>query len=124
MELQFDVLRSFEEDLALFSLRDRERVAVSIDRYVPAFDTECPEALRQIYQPHKFLLPDSLQSSLYVLRVSEKIRVILTIEDDPLFDRKLITLMRVVTQDQLDRSYRSISESLYAYLQTERRKHG
>ncbi|WP_295990268.1 hypothetical protein [Rugamonas sp.] len=120
MNLQFDIARRFEEDLERLSPRDRERVATSIDRHAAVFDAGSLGAMRRIYQPQKILLPEGLQSSLFVLRVSEEVRVILTIEEDPLFDRKVITLLRVVRRDQVDRSYLAVSESWRRRLAFER----
>lgn len=63
-------------------------------------------------------MPEGLDSSLYVLRASPQIRVILTIEEDPLFDQKIVTLFRVVRHDDMDRAFNSIAESLYQHLRS------
>lgn len=118
MELQFDITRHFEKDLGRLSTRDQNRVAASINKYAATFDVERGDSTRHIYQLHRILLPEGLDSSLYVLRATQQIRVILTIEDDPLFGRKLVTLIRVVKHDELDRAFNSITESLYQHLQT------
>lgn len=118
MTLQFDITRRFEKDLKRLTPKDQGRVAESIDKYASIFDTERGDPTRHIYQPHKILLPEGLDSSLYVLRANEQIRVILTIEDDPLFGQKVVTLIRVVKHDDLDRAFNSIAESLYQHLLT------
>lgn len=124
MELQFDTTRRFEKDLKRLSPKDQGRVAASIDKYAAMFDIEQGDPTRHIYQPHKILLPEGLDSSLYVLRATEQIRVILTIEDDPIFGRKIVTLIRVVNHDDLDRAFNSIAESLYQHLQTGSQSNG
>lgn len=118
MELQFDITRRFEKDLKRLTPKDQDRVAASIDKYASIFDIERGDPTRHIYQPHRILLPEGLDSSLYVLRATDQIRVILTIEDDPLFGRKVVTLIRVVKHDDLDRAFNSIAESLYQHLHT------
>ena len=118
MELQFDITRRFEKDLKRLTSKDQDRVAASIDKYASIFDIERGDPTRHIYQPHKILLPEGLDSSLYVLRATDQIRVVLTIEDDPLFGRKVVTLIRVVKHDELDRAFNSITESLYQHLHT------
>lgn len=123
MELQFDITSCFEKDLGHLSTRDQNHVAASINKYAATFDVEKGDPTRHIYQPlHKILLPEGLDSSLYVLRATQQIRVIMTVEDDPLFGRQLVTLIRVVKRDELDRAFNSIAESLYHHLQT--RSHG
>ena len=62
------------------------------------------------------------ESSLYVLRVSQKLRVILAVDEDPIFDQVIFTLYRVVKRDNLDKEYQGIAESLYQELLHQKRK--
>ena len=113
MEIKFDITRPFEKDLKKLGAREKDRVVVAIDRYAATFDSVLDVSTQHIYRPHKINMPEGLESSLYVLRVSSQIRVILTIEEDPLFDQKIITLFRVVKHDDMERAFNSIAESLY-----------
>lgn len=116
MNTEFDITRRFEKDLKHFSKENKNRITDSINEYAPVFDTEQGDATHHIYQPCKIQLPEGLDSSLYVLRVTPQIRVLLTIEEDPLFDRKLVTLIRVVNHDKLDNAFNAVAESLYQSL--------
>ena len=118
MEIKFDITRPFEKDLKKLGPNEKDRVVVAIDKYAATFDTALDVSTQHVYRPHKLNMPDGLDSSLYVLRVSTQIRVILTIEEDPLFDQKIITLFRVVKHDDMDRTYKSIAESLYQQLRS------
>jgi hypothetical protein len=126
VELQFEITRRFEKDLDRFSTADQARVAASIDRYAASFDPEAGDPSGHIYRPHKLLLPQGMDSTLYVLRATRDIRVILAMDEDPLFDRKLVTLIRAVKRDEMDRAFRSVAESLYQHLRVsqERRDNG
>ena len=117
MELQFEISRRFEKDLTRFSTADQRRVAASIDRYGGSFDPETGDPSGHIYRPYKVSLSQGMDSTLYVLRSTPSIRVILTIDDDPLFERKIVTLLRVVKHDEIDRAFRSAAESLYQNMQ-------
>ncbi|MGZ8249705.1 hypothetical protein, partial [Methylomagnum sp.] len=77
------------------------------------FDIERGEDTQQIYQPHPIALPNGLESSLYVLKTDSEIRVILAIDNDPIFDRRLITLFRAVKQDELNQAFDSLAQILY-----------
>ena len=46
-------------------------------------------------------------------RVGRDIRLILAVDDDPIFGQILVTLFRVVRHNEVDRSYRSIAHLLY-----------
>lgn len=113
MEIKFDITRSFEKDLKKLGAREKDRVVAALDRYAAKFDSALDVSTQHIYRPHKINMPEGLESSLYVLRVSPQIRVILTIEEDPLFDQKIITLFRVVKHDDMEQAFNSIAESLY-----------
>lgn len=104
--------------------REKDRVVVAIDKYAATFDSELDVSTQHIYRPHKIKMPEGLESSLYVLRVSPQIRVILTIEADPLFDQKVITLFRVVKHDDMERAFNSIAESLYQQFRPEESDNG
>ncbi len=74
----------------------------------PAFD-------RKVAQPKAMNLLDGLDSTLSIMKVqgTPRLRVIFTLDDDPLFSRTLFTLLRVIDHDRIDRTYQQIAESLY-----------
>lgn len=113
MEIQFDITEKYEKEFSKLSTKDQKSVALSIDKYAASFDVEKGDVTGKVFQLHKIQLPTGLDSSLYVLRSTQNIRVILTIEEDPLFCKKIITLMSVVNHDSMEKAYRSVSESLY-----------
>jgi hypothetical protein len=116
MDTQFNITHRFEKDLTHFSKENQQRITHSIHQYTPSFDTKQGDPTHHIYQPYKIQLPEGLDSSLYVLRSTPQISVLLSIENDPLVARKLITLFRAVKQDELDRAFHSLAHSLYQHL--------
>jgi hypothetical protein len=113
MEIQFDITRLFDKDISQLPASDQNQIADSIDQYAATYDIERCEDTPHVYQPHPIALPDGLESSLYVLKVAPQIRVILAIDNDPIFDRRLITLFRAVEQDELNQAFDSIAQTLY-----------
>lgn len=116
MEIQFDITRLFDKDVSQFPPSDQNQIADSIDQYAATYDTEQGEDTQQIYQPHPIELPNGLESSLYVLKAAPQIRVILAIDNDPIFDRRLITLFRAVKRDELNQAFDSLAKILYQNL--------
>jgi hypothetical protein len=53
---------------------------------------------------------------LYTLKVLEKLSLILTVDEDPIFGQVVFTLFRVVKQNELNRAYQSVAKSLYQEL--------
>ena len=72
-----------------------------------------PGSFSKVYRPVQIQLKGGLGSSLYSLRAGRDIRLILTVDDDPVFGQTLATLFRVVQHDELERAYRSIAQLLY-----------
>ena len=88
MELQFGSTRDFEQDIEALSAGERSRVVARINA--------CAEERSLLFQPYALALPDKLESSLHVLKATMRHRVILAIDEDPVFGKKIVTLFRVV----------------------------
>ncbi len=48
-----------------------------------------------------------------MLKVSQKLRVILTVDEDPIFGQIIFTLFRAIQHQDLNKAYNSVAESLY-----------
>ena len=109
---------------ALLQARDHDRLEQRQKDKTKALPHACPQAARNflvIASDRLQRLPlrsqlNGYESSLYVLKVLEKLSVILTIDEDPIFDQYIVTLFRAVKQDKLNRAYQSVAESLYQEL--------
>jgi len=113
MELVYNITKAFEKNLRRFSPKDKAKITSRINR-LGEFYLEHPGSFHSsVYQPFNVSLLHGLDSSLFTLRVDHKIRVLLTIDEDPLFDQLLITLFRVIKHGELGKAYASIAESLY-----------
>jgi len=112
MHRHFQITNKFEKDLIKFDSDDKNKITESINNCSLLTQKKKIRA-NQLYQPHDIKLVGNLDSSLYVLKVSPKIRVLLTIDEDPLFDKVIITLLRVVKTDKTEKTFMSLSESLY-----------
>jgi hypothetical protein len=113
MEIRFDITRKFQKEFDKLSADNKKRASSSIDKLTPSFNIEKGDPSGKIYQLKHLPLPKGLDSSLYVLKATKKLRIILTIEDDPIFSEKVITLFRIIGTDELNKAHKSIFESLY-----------
>ena len=113
MELLIEISNKFEKDLKKFPSKERNLIVRKINDYCKLF-TDSPELFyRKVYKPCNIKLLNNYESTLYVLRINKDIRVILTADEDPLFERFVITLLHVVRRSSLEKTYKSIAESLY-----------
>ena len=106
----------FEQDLSGLEADMNVAVMESVNNYVRLF----PDQKQFAYDGLKRLpLRSQLngyESSLYVLKVSEKLSIILAVDEDPIFNQLIITLFRAVKYDKLNRAYQTVAESLYQEL--------
>jgi hypothetical protein len=112
MEKEFRTTRGFEKDLDGLGQEDRERIKKKINAIVGLALKDSAEFRKRVERPYGSL-PGGLQSSLYVLTVSNKLRLLFALDEDPIFGRMNITLFRAVPVDALEDACRTTAEVLY-----------
>lgn len=118
MELVIDSTKKFEKDLEAFSETEKPLIIEKMNQYFQMLSTDKASFYRRLYQVKKLRLINQYDSSLYTLKINHKIRLILTIDEDPIFDQTIITLFRVVKHSDISKAYDSVAESLYQDLIT------
>jgi hypothetical protein len=103
----------FRHDLERLGSDDRARVLETLGRSYELLRDNRRGFFARVQRPLPIHLKGGLNSSLYSLPVGRDLRLIMTVDDDPVFGRILITLFRVVSHDKVETAYRSISHLLY-----------
>jgi hypothetical protein len=107
---------SFEKDVSRLSEDEKAAAVKKINDCASLFPTQKADVYRKL---RRLPLPSDIngyESSLYTLKVSQKLRVILAVDEDPIFGQFIFTLFRVVKHDDLDKAYKGVAESLYQEL--------
>ncbi|CAB1253225.1 conserved hypothetical protein [Clostridiaceae bacterium BL-3] len=112
MELVFESTKEFKKDLNKFEKKDQGKIIEKLNCYCSTLLNDSSIFYSKVYKPYIFMLKDNFEQSLYSMRISIDIRVILAVDEDPLFNQILITLFRVVKHDELKKAFKSIGESL------------
>lgn len=110
MDVRIDIEKKFDKDIKKLSSLDQTVISKKINQLVDLLKEE-KNTSTYLYKIHKFSIGGNLDSSLYVLKINKDLRIILTSEEDPLFNEHILTLLRVVRHDDLDKIFRGISES-------------
>ncbi|MBE9049263.1 hypothetical protein IQ243_02360 [Nostocales cyanobacterium LEGE 11386] len=113
MDILIESTKEFEQDLEKFSNTEKFKIIKKLNRYVELLSKEKNLIYQNSTQLREIRLNKNYDSSIYSLRINEKIRIILTIDDDPIFERTLITLFRAVKPEDAPKAYNSVAESLY-----------
>jgi hypothetical protein len=103
----------FEKDLAELNHDEKDLTIQKINDCARLFPTQKADVYRKLYRPPLLSELNGYESSLYTLRVSQKLRVILTVDEDPIFGQVIFTLFRVIRHHDLNKAYQNVAESLY-----------
>ena len=113
MDLLFESTKEFEQDLEQFKKTDKSTIIKQINHFFEMLLIDKSLFYQNTNQFRKIRVGENYDSSLYSLKIDKKIRIIFTIDEDPIFDRTLITLFRVVNAEDASKVYISIAKSLY-----------
>jgi hypothetical protein len=112
-EIEFRSTAAFERDLQGLDSTARRRVIDAINSRSALWLEDRRKAEKLFFRPYRFLLRGDLESSLCEIRVGKERRVIMAVDDDPVFGRVIITLMRVVPKSQQEAAYVELGQRLY-----------
>jgi Txe/YoeB family toxin of Txe-Axe toxin-antitoxin module len=113
MDVLIESTRDFEQDLEQFSNTEKFKIIKKLNQYVELLSTDKNLFYQHSAQLRNIRLNENYDSSIYSLKINENMRIILTIDDDPIFERTLITLFRVVKAEDAPAAYNSVAETLY-----------
>ena len=113
MDILIESTNAFEKDLAMLSDTDKRIAIQTINDCADLFPIQKADVYRKLDRLHSPSLLNGYESSLYTLRVSQKLRVILTVDEDPIFGQVIFTLFRVAKHDDFDKAHKGVAESLY-----------
>lgn len=116
MDIIIESTKSFEKDLAQLSTKDKSLVIEKINTCAELFPIDKVSVYQKMQTMQMPSLINSYESSLYTLGVSQKLRVILSVDEDPIFAQTVFTLFRLVQDTELSKAYISVAELLYQEL--------
>ena len=111
MEYIINSTKQFEKDINRIQKTEANKVISKLNVFIN-YLKEGKRVDHLISKVPNIILKFQFSSSLYIFRADLKIRAILSIESDPLFDQKIITLYRIVKHDELERAINSVVNSL------------
>ncbi len=124
MNLLFHSTETFEQELQQFDVCLREKIIQRVNEVAQAFIEDRQVFAQQARKPYNVHLSNGFDSSLYSVVVEPNLRVILTVDEDPLFDQAIVTLIRVVKRSDLYNVYTTVASALYQNLNGSVSKHG
>lgn len=112
MDVLIESTKNFENDLSILSDAEREVVIAKINDLADLSSTHKSSVFRKLRRLDAPSLIGGYESSLYTLKVSPKWFVILSVDEDPIFNQIIFTLFRVVQLQDLSQVSQAIADSL------------
>lgn len=116
MNIEVYYTTSFSEDLTRLSSTQKKVVEREIDTVSQSFLNGKTEFKANSSIPYIFNLKGGLDSSLYLIKVDPALRVIATVDEDPMFDKISLTLFRLVDKANAEDDYKQVGEEIYRKL--------
>lgn len=113
MNLLFNSTEDFENDLRNFDETARQRIAERVNEVAQSFAQDKQRFARQARKPYRVPLGNGYASSLYAVKVAPDARIVMAVDNDPLFDQVIVTLIRVVSRAALQEAYQAAAQALY-----------
>ena len=114
MDILVESTRKFENDITTFSDEEKTFITEKINDHTSLLDNHEQEFYQQISQIplNRFNLSED-ECSLYIMEINLDLRVIFTVDNDPIFGQIIFTLFRIVKRNNLETTYLSTAESIY-----------
>ena len=113
MEVVFESTKRFEKDLKRLGQVDRKTAVAAINKAADSLKRDPGEFYRSARRPYVPILRGEAESTLFILRAGGAVRLLITADEDPLFDEVIIRLLRVARHDDLEKIFKGLAEALY-----------
>lgn len=117
MDILIESTKDFEKDLEKFTDTEKFRIIKEMNQNFKLLSSENNLVNNSFYEHSEQLrnikLNHDYDSTIYCLKINEEQRIILTIDDDPIFGCILITLFRLVNQENAQQAYNAVAEMIY-----------
>lgn len=122
LKLVFESTESFEKEIRFFNNEQRLLIINEINNYFNLLLSNQEKFYHHIEQPLQFKLENDYESSLYVLTVKDNFKLIFTLDEDTIFEQIIITLFRLVKENEAIKVYQETGDLLYQDFLLENKK--
>lgn len=113
MKLVFDSTENFEKEIGYLDDNERLLIVNEINNYFSLLLSNPVKFYSNIEQPLQFKLVNNYDSSLYILPINDQLKLIFTVDEDPIFEQIIITLFRLVKNPDSIEVYQETGDLLY-----------
>ncbi len=113
MDILIESTKDFEKDLEKFNDTKKFKIIKEMNRHFETLSQDKKLFYQSSEQLRNIKLNHDYDSTIYALKINNNQRIILTIDDDPIFDCTVITLFRLVKLTDAQQAYNAVAELIY-----------
>ncbi|GEM_PF-5779599 len=111
--LVIETTKDFTNDLNNLTQLQQKQVEAKLQRIEKAIETNNNDYLFKHLKKIPAINLSKYTSSLHLLKVNHDLRIFLFYEDDPIFNRQVMTLIKVCFTQDLNKVLKGLCESFY-----------
>jgi len=113
MDLEFRITEPFDNDIKSLSEEQQSKIRNEINYVSRSLLNGKSVFMERASMPYIFNLKGGLDSSLYVVKVDDEKKMVVAVDDDPIFDKVSLTMFRLVDDEDAEKTYKEVGEQLY-----------
>ncbi len=113
MNLEFLITEGFDNDIKKLPEAQQNRIKDEINYVSGSLLNGRSSFMEKASMPYIFNLKGGLDSSLYVVKVDEDKKMVVAVDDDPIFNKVSLTMYRLVDENDAEQIYKEAGEQLY-----------
>lgn len=113
MKLNVQNTSLFKKRAAALGKQEQEKLNHHVQKLADSYKNGMAFFNKNVSQPYQFKLKNNLESSLYSAKVSPNLRLILSVDEDPLFNQLAITLFDITDKEKEVNTFKKIGERIY-----------
>ena len=113
MDIQVEITEVFDKSYKKIPLHKRKLIGDKINQLVVNLQNGNK---RSWIRPRDLVFPENIkksQSTLYIFRATPEYRVVVSLDDDPLFNQKVLTLFDITKHDSIAMCFMAVTNKLY-----------
>lgn len=113
MQLEFRVTEAFDKDMNGLPIKQRSKIKKGINLVSNSLLNGRTSFMEKASMPYIFNLKGGLDSSLYLVKVDDEKKMVVAVDDDPIFNKVSLTMFRLVNDTDAEITYKEVGEKLY-----------
>jgi hypothetical protein len=116
--LIIEVTDDCEKQLRSFSDEEQDEIINKTEHFGELYITDRAEFFKNARQPLFFRLNEKFDASLYYFKINNDLKIIASVDEDPIFESVIVTLLSVFRDNDIETNFRAAAQSFYRHFES------